>query len=285
MSILIIAGLLIVWQVIAGFARGGVRAVANLAGVVGALLLSPQVAIPIQPLVFNYLTQNPVWEKGLAVAIAAVCIWLSCCILGRLIHRSIVGPEDGFWSFGLNKKIGMFIGFLEGVVLAFAFLWVIYILGAVSWLFSPMAQGKGRSAPSAGTPAAFFANAKADLAPSEVGKVIAALDARFGVVPPQFHPAAALLNVLVDWPDARTRLREYPGFQRLLRVKSIREAIFDPDLNKIAADGQRSVLYIALNRKVVALWRDREAREALAAFDYADALKFVTRRPRPGAAK
>jgi uncharacterized membrane protein required for colicin V production len=285
MSVLIIAGLLIVWQVVAGFARGGIRAVANLAGVLGALLLSPKVADPFQPLVFNYVTQNPVWERSIAVGLAAVCIWLVCFVAGRLVHNSIGASQDGFWSFGLNKKAGMFIGFLEGAVLAFAFLWLVYILGSAAFLFQPMAHGKGRAAPPGGTLAAFLANAKADLTASEAGKAIIALDEQLGVVPPKVYQAAALLNTVVDWPDARQRLTEYPGFQRLLRVKAIRDAVSDPELNKLAADGQRSVSYIALHRKVLAFWRDKEARAALAEFDYADAQKFVMQRPRPAPAR
>ena len=282
MSVSIIAGLLIVWQVMAGFARGGIRAVANLAGVLGALLLSPALAAPFQPLIFNYVTQNPVWERSIAIAVAAVCIWLVCFVLGRLIHNSTGGSQESFWSFGLNKKAGMFIGFLEGVVLAFVFLWLVYILGSASWLFQPMAQGKGRAAAPDGTLAAFLTNAKTDLGASPVGGAITALDEQFGVVPRKVYQAAALINALVDQPDARRRLTEHPGFQRLQRVKAIREAVSDPELNKLADEGQRSVSYIALHRKVLALWRDKEARDALAEFDYVEALKFVGRRERPG---
>ncbi|MBI5393693.1 MAG: CvpA family protein [Verrucomicrobia bacterium] len=281
MSVSIIAGLLIVWQVMAGFARGGIRAVANLAGVLGALLLSPAFSAPFQPLIFNYVTQNPFWERSLAIMLAAVCIWLVCFVLGRLVHRSVGGSQEGFWTFGLNKKIGLFIGFLEGMVLAFVFLWLVYILGSASWLFLPVAQGKGRAAPPEGTLASFLVNAKEDLAHSPVGGAITALDEQLGVVPSKVYQAAALINALADQPDARKRLAEYPGFQRLLRVKSILEAASDPELNKLAADGQRPVSYIVLHRKTLALWRDKEAREALAEFDYADALKFVARRERP----
>ncbi len=282
MSVLIIAGVLIVWQVLAGFARGGARAVANLAGVLGALLLSPKVAVPFQPLIFNYVTQNPVWERGIAVVLAAVCIWLGCVVLGRLAHNSIVGPQEGFWTFGLNKKIGLFIGFLEGAVLAFAFLWLVYILGSASFLFEPMAHGKGRAAPRDGSLAAFLANAKNDLAHGYAGDAIIALDRELGVVPPKVCQAAALINTLSSWPDARNRLAVYPGYQRLRRVKAIRETLDDPEMNKLAADGQRFVAYIALHRKVISLWRDKEAREALKEFDYVDAQKFVSRRERAG---
>src|ERR1035437_2368388 len=109
MTVSIIAGLFIVWQVVAGYMRGAIRTVANLIGLVAAILLSPRVGELFAPLVFNYLTKNPVWERIISVTIAAFLIWLVAVIVGRLVHYGLVGRGDPLWSFGTNKKIGLFI--------------------------------------------------------------------------------------------------------------------------------------------------------------------------------
>lgn len=277
MSVSIIAGLLIVWQVVAGFSRGAVRAVANLVGLVAAILLSPRAGELLDPLVFQYLTKNPVWERTLAVGIAGFLIWLITVIAGRLIHYGVLGPAEPFWSFGLNKKLGMFIGFVEGLVIAFVFLWIIYFLGTVAWLFQPMATGQGRSAPPEGSLPAFLINSKADLRASPLGPLISELDP----MPHKVYDAVALIGVLADQPKKRGRLEEYSPFQRLQRMKTIDEALNDCDLSRMVAE-QRPLTYFVWHPKIIALFQDRESREALEKFDWAAALKFINTRETHG---
>jgi uncharacterized membrane protein required for colicin V production len=277
MSVSLIAGLLIVWQVLAGFARGAVRSVASLIALVAAILLSPMVGTLIQPLVAAYATNNPVWERAVAVGTAALFLWLLCIIGGRVVQHIVAGPREPLWSFSFNKKLGLFIGFVEGVVLAFVFLWMVYFLGTVAWLFLPMAQNKGRAAPPDGSLSAFLIRAKADLKSSPVGAAISELDP----TPQAVYDAAALIGVLADQPDKRKTLLDYPAFQRLQRIKAIDEALSDPDLNKMVRD-ERALSYYLMHPKIIALVRDKEAREAIAAFDWSDALKFVSKREAMG---
>ena len=56
MVVFIIAGVLILWNAFIGFSRGAIRSVAHLAGLAGAVLLSPKLADLFQPLVVRYVT-------------------------------------------------------------------------------------------------------------------------------------------------------------------------------------------------------------------------------------
>ena len=287
MVVFIIAGVLILWNAFVGFGRGAIRSVANLTGLAGAVLLSPKVAEVFQPLVVRYVTQDPVRERAFSVALAAIAIWLSFTIAGRVIHRVAFG-SSGSGGFGLNRKLGLLIGFVQGLVVAFIFLWGVYFLGTVAWLFSPMAKDRGVTAPAAGTFADYVIagrnklTGRNSLSPvtsvsvSPLETVLVQVDP----VPKKFYDATALLGILANEPEKRILLRAYPGYVRLLQCKAIQEALADPELNKLAAEGTplTTLLY---KPKVMAILQDKESREALADFDWTGALKFVNARPTP----
>ncbi|MCX7824460.1 MAG: CvpA family protein [Verrucomicrobiae bacterium] len=284
MSVSVIAGLLIVWQVLAGYARGAIRSLANLAGLVGAILLSPKFGDLLQMMFLNAWISNPVWARGIAVAGAALVIWTAFVIAGRVLNGIFGGPAVELWTFGLNKKLGLFIGFVQGVVIAFVFLWVVYFTGDLWWVFLRMAPEPGRAGPPPRTFAAFIYNAKSDLAPnlsgqptSWAGQAITALDP----TPQKFKDAVKLLGMLANQPELRRKLTSYAGFARLDRDPAIHAALTDADLIKMANEGQ-PVISLLLHRKVIAILRDKAARETLAAFDWADALKFVSQREKRG---
>ncbi|MBM3891988.1 MAG: CvpA family protein [Verrucomicrobia bacterium] len=284
MSVSVIAGLLIVWQVLAGYVRGAIRSLANLAGLVGAILLSRQVGDLLQMMFFNAWIPNPVWACGIAVSVAAFVIWIAFVIAGRILDRMFGGPAAGVWTFGLNKKLGLFIGFIEGVVIAFVFLWVVYFTGELWWMFLRMAPEPGRAGPPPQTFAAFVYNAKNDLAPnlsgqptSWAGQAVTALDP----TPQKFKDAVKLLGLLANQPETRRKITGYAGFARLDRDPAIHAALTDADLIKMANEG-RPVLTLLLHSKVIAIMKDKAARRILAEFDWADALKFVGYRERKG---
>jgi uncharacterized membrane protein required for colicin V production len=283
MSASIVAAILILWQSVAGFLRGGIRSIANLAALAGAIFLSPVLGGVLQPLVATHITQNPVWESSVAVGIAALAIWLVVSIAGRIVNRIAGGGEGGVWGFGFNKKLGLFIGFLQGLVVAFVFLWVMSLLGNVAWLFQPLAAPPGRSAPQEGTFAAFVTDARNDLRASlfvkEMEEAIGESKlASYDPVPPVFYNAAALLGTLADAPEKRARFMQYPDTLRLMSCRAIREAMDDPLANKVVEKGEPlfNLLFVA---KVVAIFRDQESRAAIEAFDWDRALTFVNLRP------
>jgi hypothetical protein len=279
MSASLVAAILILWQAIAGFLRGGIRAIANLAALAGVLFLAPQLGGLFQPVVASHFTQNPVWERSVGVGIAAVAIWLVIYIAGRIVNRIAGGSEGGAWGFGFNKKLGLFIGFLQGLVVAFVFLWTMALLGHVSWLFLSLAQPPGRSAPPEGTFAGFVADAKNDLRASIfVEEIKKAKLHDLDPVPPKFYSAATLLGVLADSPDKRNRFMRYPDTLRLMSCRAIREAMDDPKANEVVEKGEPlfNLLFVP---KVVLIFRDQESRAALEAFDWDRALEFVNMRP------
>ncbi|MCX6898745.1 MAG: CvpA family protein [Verrucomicrobia bacterium] len=279
MNASIVAAILILWQAIAGFLRGGVRAIANLAALAGAILLSPQLASLFQPVVATHITQNPVWERSVAVGIAALVIWLVISITGRIVNRIVIGTEGGAWSFGFNKRVGLFIGFVQGLAVAFVFLWAVCTLGYVAWLFQPLASRPGRSAPAEGTFAAFVSNAKNDLRASFYAEAVRNSKLNdLDPVPPKFYAAATFLGALADSPEKRDRFVLYPDALRLLSCKAIHDALEDSVANKVItqSDPLFSLLFVP---KVVAIFRDQESRDALIAFDWDRALQFVNLRP------
>lgn len=279
MNASIIAAILILWQAIAGFFRGGIRAIANLAALAGAILLAPQLASLFQPVVASHITQNPVWERSVAVTIAASVIWLVISIAGRLVNRIAGGNERGAWNFGFNRKLGLFIGFLQGLVVAFVFLWVMSLLGYVSWLFLSLSQPPGRSAPPEGTFASFVANAKNDLRVSTLAKEIGESKLKeFDPVPPKFYSASTLIGVLADSPEKRSRFMRYPDTLRLMSCRAVREAMDDPKANELVEKGEPlfNLLFVP---KVAAIFRDQESRAAMEAFNWDRALEFVIARP------
>ena len=281
MVVFIIAGVLILWNAFIGFSRGAIRSVAHLAGLAGAVLLSPKLADLFQPLVVRYVTQNPVWERGISVGVAAVAIWMVFTITGRITHRIAFGSA-GSGGFGLNKKLGLFIGFAQGLAVAFIFLWGVYFLGTVTWLFSPMAQDRGVAAPPEGTFAAYVIAGRNELtgrnsltpAKSTAISPLESVLMQVDPVPPKFYDATALLGVIANEPEKRSLLRTYPDYVRLERCKTIHEALTDPELNKMAAEGKPLSTFLC-QPKVVAILQDKESRDALADFDWTGALKFV----------
>ena len=283
MSASIVAAILILWQAITGFLRGGIRAIANLAALVGAVLLAPQLGVQFQPLVARYITQNPVWERSVAVSITAIIIWLVISIAGRIVNRIAGGKGEGAWSFSLNKKIGLLIGCIQGLAVAFVFLWAMSVLGYVAWLFESLASPPGRAAPAEGTFASFAVGAKDDLRASEfvkqMGEAIGEPKLQsYNPVPPKFYSAATVIGVLVDSPDKRNRFLHYPDALRLLSCKAIRDALDDPEANKLVARSE-PLFYLLFTPKVVAIFTDKESRDALEAFDWDRALEFVHARP------
>ena len=283
MSASIIAAILILWQAIAGFLRGGIRSLANLAALAGAIFLSPPLGTVLQPLVATHITQNPVWERSVAVGIAAVAIWLVISIAGRIINRIAGAGEGGAWGFGFNKKLGLLVGFLQGLVVAFVFLWVVSLLGSVAWLFQPLATPPGRSAPQEGTLAAFFANARNDLRSSLFVKEMEDAIGKpklesYDPVPPVFYSAATVLGTLADAPEKRARFMQYPDTLRLMSCRAIRDAMDDPKANELVekSDPLFNLLFVP---KVVAIFRDQESRAAIEAFDWDRALTFINLRP------
>ncbi|MFA5192822.1 MAG: CvpA family protein [Verrucomicrobiia bacterium] len=283
MSASFVAAILILWQAIAGFLRGGVRAIANLTALAGAILLSPRLGSLLEPMVATYITQNPVWERSVAVGIAASVIWLVISIAGRIVNRIVGSGGTGAWGFGFNKKLGLLIGCLQGLVVAFVFLWVTSLLGCVAWLFQPLAPPPGRSVPQDGTFAAFVTNARNDLRSSVFVKEMEDDKGRsklssYDPVPPAFYGAAALLGVLADSPDKRGRFLLYPDALRLMSCKAIRDAMDDPQANKVVEKSE-PLFRLLFVPKVVAIFRDKESRDALAAFDWDRALQFVNPRP------
>lgn len=283
MSASIVAAILILWQAIAGFLRGGIRSIANLAALAGAIFLSPQLGDVLQPLVATHITQNPVWERSVAVGIAAMAIWMVISIAGRIVNRIAGGREGGAWGFGFNKKLGLLVGCLQGLVVAFVFLWMMSLLGYVAWLFQPLAPPPGRSVPQEGTFAAFVTDARNDLRASlfvkEMEEAIGKSKlSSYDPVPPRFYSAATLLGVLADSPDKRSRFMQYPDTLRLMSCKAIRDAMDDPQANKVVEKGE-SLLQLLFVPKVVAIFRDKESRDAMEAFDWDRALTFVNLRP------
>lgn len=283
MSASLVAAVLILWQAIAGFLRGGIRAIANLAALAGVLFLAPQLGDLFQPVVASHFTQNPVWERSVGVGIAAVAIWLVIYIAGRIVNRIAGGNEGGAWGFGFNKKLGLFIGFLQGLVVAFVFLWVMSLLGSVAWLFQPLATPPGRSGPQEGTFAAFAANAKNDLRSSLFVKEMEDAIGKsklnsYDPVPSVFYSAATLLGTLADSPEKRSRFQQYPDTLRLMSCNAIREAMNDPQANQIVEKGEPlfNLLFVP---KVVSIFRDQQSRAALEAFDWDRALTFINLRP------
>ena len=281
MVVFIIAGVLILWNAFVGFGRGAIRSIANLAGLAGAVLLSPKLADVFQPLVVRYLTQNPVWERTASVGMAAIAIWLFFTISGRIMHRVAFGSA-GDARFGLNKKLGLFIGFAQGLAVAFIFLWAVYFLGTVAWLFSPLARDRGVAAPAGGTFADYVIAGRSQLtgrnslAPTKVSTVspLEGVLIQVDPVPKKFYDATALLGILANEPEKRALLRTYPGYLRLEHCKAIHEAITDPDLNKLAAEGKPLSVFL-YQPKVVAILQDKESNDALENFDWSGALKFV----------
>ncbi len=283
MSASIVAAILILWQAVAGFLRGGIRSVANLAALAGAIFLSPQLGAVLQPLVATHITQNPVWERSVAVSMAAMAIWLVISIAGRIVNRIAGGAESNVWGFGFNKKLGLLVGFLQGLVVAFVFLWVMSLLGSVAWLFQPLATPPGRSVPQEGTFASFAANARNNLRASlfvkEMEEAIGKSKLEsYDPVPPVFYNAAALLGVLADSPDKRSRFMQYPDTLRLMSCRAVRDAMDDATANKVVEKGEPlfNLLFVP---KVVAIFRDQESRTAMEAFDWDRALTFVNLRP------
>ena len=279
MNASIIAAFLILWQAIAGYLRGGIRAIANLAALAGAILLAPQLGSLFQPVVASHITQNPVWERSVSVGIAALAVWLVISIAGRIVNRITGGKEAGAWSFGFNKKMGLLIGGIQGLVVAFVFLWLMSLLGYVSWLFLSLAQPPGRSAAPGGTFASFVVDAKNDLRASMFAKEIGESKLKdLDPVPPKFYSASTLIGVLADSPEKRSRFMRYPDTLRLMSCKAVRDALDDPKANEVAEKGE-PLLNLLFVPKVVLIFRDQESRAAMEAFDWDRALEFVSMRP------
>ncbi|MCX6910254.1 MAG: CvpA family protein [Verrucomicrobia bacterium] len=279
MNASIIAAFLILWQAVAGYLRGGIRAIANLAALAGAILLAPQLGGLFQPMVASHFTQNPVWERSVAVGIAALAIWLVVSIAGRLVNRITGGNEAGAWSFGFNKKMGLLIGCIQGLVVAFVFLWLMSLLGYASWLFLSLSQPPGRSSPPGGTFASFVVDAKNDLRASMFAKEIGESNLKnLDPVPPKFYSASTLIGVLADAPEKRSRFMRYPDTLRLMSCKAIREAMDDPKANEVVEKGEPlfNLLFVP---KVVLIFRDQESRAAMDAFDWERATEFINMRP------
>jgi colicin V production protein len=193
-----------------GYAKGAIRMIFPLVGLVlGAIL-----AVPLGPLVKPVIPlvglKNPIWSLLLPPVLVFLLIALIFIIVGFIVHRKVYlhfkYQTDDYQRLSwerMNKRIGVCIGLVAGASYTILIGLVIYIMGYLTVQVS--ADDKDSAA------VRYLNQARADLRASGLEKTVAAFDP----APAGYYLASDIVGLLYHNPLLNTRLAGYPPFLAL----------------------------------------------------------------------
>src|SRR5688572_30730787 len=210
MLIWLIAVVLLVGFGALGYAKGAIRMIFPLAG----LVLGAMLAVPLGPLVRPVVPlvglKNPIWSLLLPPVLVFFLVAVVFVIIGFIVHRQIYlhfkYKTDDYQRLSwerLNKRIGVCIGLVTGASYTILIGLVVYIMG---YLTVQVSAGDNDSAA-----LRYLNQARADLRASGLEKTVTAFDP----TPAGYYLASDILGLLYHNPLLNTRLAGYPSFLAL----------------------------------------------------------------------
>jgi len=269
MTIWIMAVLLFALFGALGYAKGAIRMVFPLMGLVLGTFLAVPLGPMVKPLVPMVGLTNPIWSILLPPVIVFFLIAMIFIVLGFIVHWKVhlyykYRTNDYHrlaWE-RLNKRLGVSIGLIAGSAYTILLGVVISILG---YLTVQVSAGENETGL-----AKNLNQARSDLHSSGLEKTVAAFDP----TPENYYLASDILGLVYHNPLLHGRLSTYPPFLALAERQQFQDIAADTEFQNMLAT-QTAVGQIINHPKTQAILNDQEIVQQLQQTDLKDLLEYL----------
>jgi len=269
MTIWIMAVLLFALFGALGYAKGAIRMIFPLVG----LVLGTFLAVPLGPLVKSLVPlvglQNPIWSILLPPVIIFFLIALVFIVIGFVVHWKVnlhyKYQTDDFHRLSwerLNKRLGVSIGLIAGSAYTILLGLVVYILG---YLTVQVSAGENETGL-----AKNLNQARNDLHASGLEKTVSAFDP----TPENYYLASDILGLIYHNPLLHSRLSAYPPFLALAERQQFQDIATDTEFQNMLAT-QTAVGQIINHPKTQSILNDQDIVQQLQQTDLKDLLEYL----------
>jgi len=269
MTIWIMAVLLFALFGALGYAKGAIRMVFPLMGLVLGTFLAVPLGPLVKPLVPLVGLTNPIWGILLPPVIVFFLIAMIFIVIGFIVHWKVnlyyKYHTDDYnrlaWE-RLNKRLGVSIGLIAGSAYTILLGLVISILG---YLTVQVSAGENETGL-----AKNLNQARSDLHSSGLEKTVAAFDP----TPENYYLASDILGLVYHNPLLHNRLSTYPPFLALAERQQFQDIASDTEFQNMLAT-QTAVGQIINHPKTQAILNDQEIIQQLQQTDLKDLLEYL----------
>ena len=252
-----------------GYAKGAIRMIFPLAGLVLGAVLAVPLAPLVKPVVPLVGLKNPVWSLLLPPVLVFFLIAVVFIILGFIVHRKIYlhfkYKTDDYHRLSwerMNKRIGVCIGLVTGASYTILIGLVIYIMGYLTVQVS--ADDKDSAA------LRYLNQARADLRASGLEKTVAAFDP----APTGYYLASDIVGLLYHNPLLNTRLAGYPPFLPLADRQEFQDIANDTEFQNMLQT-QATVGQIVNHAKTQTILNSQEIIQQIEQTDLKDLREYL----------
>src|SRR6266498_967756 len=252
-----------------GYAKGAIRMVFPLIGLVLGVFL----AVPLGPVVKSLVPlvglKNPIWSILLPPVIVFFLIALIFIIAGFIAHWKInlyyKYRTDDYQRLSwerLNRRLGISIGLLAGAAYTLLLGLIVYILCYSTVQISAEENETGA--------VKYLNQARTDLHATGLDKTVAAFDP----TPENYYLAADILGLIYHNRLLESRLSAYPPFLSLAERQEFQDIANDTEYQNLLAT-QAPVGQIIDNPKTQAILNSQEIVQQLQQTDLTDLLEYL----------
>ena len=252
-----------------GYAKGAIRMVFPLIGLVLGVFL----AVPLGPVVKSLVPlvglKNPIWSILLPPVIVFFLIALIFIIAGFIAHWKInlyyKYRTDDYQRLSwerLNRRLGISIGLLAGAAYTLLLGLIVYILG-----YSTVQISAGENETGA---VKYLNQARTDLHATGLDKTVAAFDP----TPENYYLAADILGLIYHNRLLESRLSAYPPFLSFAERQEFQDIANDTDYLNLWAS-QAAMSQFVSNPKTQAILGNQEIVQQLQQTDLKDLLEYL----------
>src|SRR5438128_7872105 len=269
MTIWIMAVLLFALFGALGYAKGAIRVILPLIGLMLGVFLAVPLGPIVKPLVPLVGLKNPIWSILLPPVIVFFLISILFIIVGFIVHWKVSlyykYRTDDFhrlkWE-RLNKRLGVSMGMVAGAAYTLLLGLVIYILGYLTLQVSAGDNETGL--------VKYLNQARADLRSTGLEKTVAALDP----TPENYYLASDILGLVYHNPLLHNRLSTYPPFLSLAERQEFQDVANDTEFQNMLAT-QTAFGQIVNHPKTQAILNNQEIVQQLQQTDLKDLLEHL----------
>jgi hypothetical protein len=252
-----------------GYAKGAIRMVFPLMGLLLGVFLAVPLGPVVKPLVPMVGLKNPVWSILLPQVIVFFLIAIIFIIVGFIAHWKVnlyyKYRTDDYHRLSwerLNKRLGVSIGLVAGAAYTVLLGLTVYIIG---YLTVQVSAGENETGP-----VKYLNQARADLHATGLDKTVAMFDP----TPENYYLASDILGLVYHNPLVHSRLSTYPPFLSLAESQEFQDIANDTEFQNMLAT-QTAVGQIVNNPKTQAVLNNQEIIQQLQQIDLKDLLEYL----------
>lgn len=252
-----------------GFAKGAIRMIFPLLGLILGVFLAVPMGPLVRPLIPLVGLKNPIWSWLLPPVLVFFLIALVFVIVGFIVHRKVnlyyKYRTDDYQRLSwerLNKRLGICIGLAAGAAYTLLIGLVIYIIG---YLTVQVSAGENDSAL-----LRYLNKARADLKAAGLERTVAAFDP----TPERYYLAADILGLVYHNPLLKNRVASYPPFLVLSERQEFQDMATDTEYQNLLAT-QATVGQIVNHPKTQAVLGSQDILQQLEQVDLKDLFGYL----------